>query len=77
MRHGIRRTVVALFAAAALAVHAAGARADELDPETADGPKTAAKYIGCAVGLALSATPGQALLAFLACFKMFLDEFPH
>ena len=76
MRHGIRRTVVALFAAA-LAAHAAGARADERDPGTADGPKTAAKYIGCAVGLALSATPGQALLAFLACFKMFLDEFPH
>ena len=75
MRHTIRRTLVAGLAAAALAAPAARARADALEPGTSEGPKTAAKYAGCALGLALAGDPGQALVAFLACYKIFRDEF--
>jgi hypothetical protein len=71
-----RLAAVAALAVLVLALPAAGARADELDSDAPEGPKLAAKYTGCALGLAFAPELGTALVAFLNCIKCFLDEFP-
>jgi hypothetical protein len=71
-----RLAAVAALAAHALALPAAGARADEVGPDIQDGPKLAAKYSGCALSLAIAGDPASALVAFLSCVKFFFDEFP-
>jgi len=84
MRKGVNRmpkkfrrlTAVAALAALSLALPAAGALADEGGPAAPEGPKLAAKYTGCALGLAAAPDVATALVAFLNCVKCFLDEFP-
>lgn len=76
MPKSFRRLVaIPALAALALALPAAGARADAGDPDAPCGPKLATKYAGCAVGLAAAPDVWSALIAFSNCVKCFFDEF--
>lgn len=72
-----RLAVVTALAALALAVPAAGARADESGPAGDEGPKTVARYVSCAAGLAGAFNVSSGVVAFMACVKIFFDELPN
>ena len=71
-----RLAAVAAIAGLALAMPAAGARAAELGPDAENGPKTVARYAGCVLGLSLAVDVSSGLVAFMACVRLFFDEFP-
>ncbi|MBK7369764.1 MAG: hypothetical protein IPJ04_18285 [Candidatus Eisenbacteria bacterium] len=78
-RHASRAGLAAALLAALLLAPVAPARAQTADgePETGNGARKLAAYVGCAVSIFLSAGTPALAVALSGCLKIVMDEVEH
>ena len=78
-RHAPRAGLAAALLASLLLAPVAPVRAQTLEsaPETGDGARKLAAYVGCAVSVFLSTGTPALSLALAGCLKIVMDEVEH